>query len=197
MKDFEALKDIWSGQELQPKISYDDIVKNLRRSKRSFGNKLLLEAGGMLVGIAIFVWVWISNPFMMWTTHLSLLIFILCCLYYVIVQISDYRSISNSDFLTKQPEEYIDYLKKYRRKRYILNTRNYSVYSIFIGLAFGLYFIELYFIAPLWQTVVGLVFTFAWFVICWRLMRVYIRREQERLFDMIKNLERLQKQFSA
>ncbi len=197
MKDFDALKDIWNGQVLQPGISYEDLVKNLKKSKRSFGNKLLLETGGMLAGVVIFLWVWISNPFMMWTTHLSLLIFILCCLYYVVIQLKDYRSISNSESLLKQPEEYISYLKNYRRNRYVLNTRKYSVYSIFIGIAFGLYFVELYFVAPLWQTVTGILFTIAWFVICWRLMRIYIRREQEKLYEMIGNLERLQKQFNA
>ncbi len=130
------------------------------------------------------------------TTHLCLLILIVCCLYYVFIQISDYRSITNSESLLQQPEDYIQYLKRYRKRRYILNTRKYSVYSIFIGIAFGLYFIELYFIAPLWQIIGGVAFTAAWFVICWRLMRTYIRREQEKLYEMIEKLERLQHQFN-
>lgn len=197
MKDFEALKGIWSGQVSEPKISGDDIIKSLKKSKNTFGNKLLFETAGMLAGVIVFVWVWISNPFMMWTTHLSLLILIICCIYYIFIQIKDYRSISNSESLLKQPEEYIGYLKDYRHKRYVLNTRKYSIYSIFIGIAFALYFIELYFIAPLWQTAAGIAFTIGWFVVSWRLMRIYIRREQERLYEMIENLERLQKQFSS
>lgn len=196
MKDFDALKDIWSGQVSQPRISYEDIIKGLKLAKRSFSNKLLLETAGMFSAVIILLWVWISNPFMMWTTHLSLLILIVCCLYYVFIQISDYRSITNSESLLQQPEDYIQYLKKYRKRRYILNTRKYSVYSIFIGIAFGLYFIELYFIAPLWQIIGGVAFTGAWFVVCWRLMRTYIRREQEKLYEMIEKLERLQHQFN-
>ncbi|PWG82237.1 hypothetical protein [Pararcticibacter amylolyticus] len=196
MKDFDALKDIWSGQVSQPRISYEDIIKGLKLAKRSFSNKLLLETAGMFSAVIILLWVWISNPFMMWTTHLSLLILIVCCLYYVFIQISDYRSITNSESLLQQPEDYIQYLKKYRKRRYILNTRKYSVYSIFIGIAFGLYFIELYFIAPLWQIIGGVAFTAAWFVVCWRLMRTYIRREQEKLYEMIEKLERLQHQFN-
>lgn len=195
MKDFDALKDIWTGQVSQPGISDEDIIKNLKRSKKSFGNKLLFESSAMLCGVLLFIWIWINNPFKMWTTHLSLFIFIVCCLYYIVVQLADYRSISDSGSLLKQPEEYIRYLKAYRKKRYLLNTRNYAVYSIFIGIAFGLYFIELYFVAPLWQTLAGVTFTIVWFVICWRLMRLYIQREQERLREMIGNLERLQKQF--
>lgn len=196
MKDFDALKDIWSGQVSQPRISYEDIIKGLKQVKRSFSNKLLFETAGMFSAVIILLWVWISNPFMMWTTHLSLLILIVCCLYYVFIQISDYRSITNSESLLQQPEDYIQYLKRYRKRRYILNTRKYSVYSIFIGIAFGLYFIELYFIAPLWQIIGGVAFTAAWFVICWRLMRTYIRREQEKLYEMIEKLERLQHQFN-
>ncbi|WP_374164113.1 hypothetical protein [Arcticibacter sp. MXS-1] len=196
MKDFDALKDIWSGQVSKPGISYEDLVGRLKKTKKTFSNKLLLEGLGMVVAIVILVWVWLSNPFIMWTTHLSLLILISCCLYYVFVQASDYKSFTESESMLQQPENYIQYLKAYKKKRYVLNTRKYSIYSIFIGIAFALYFVELYFIAPLWQTAGGVVFTIAWFFICWRLMRIYIGKEQEKLREMISNLERLQKQFN-
>jgi uncharacterized membrane protein (DUF485 family) len=150
----------------------------------------------MGAAIMLFALIWINSSSMMWTTHLSLFIFILCCVYYMFAQLSDYKSISNSEHLLKEPEEYIAYLKQYRRKRYILNTRKYSIYSIFIGIAFGLYFIEIYFSSPLWQTIAGLVATVAWFIICWYLMRVYIHKEQEKLDEMITKLERLEKQFT-
>ncbi|MFD2164079.1 hypothetical protein ACFSJU_16845 [Paradesertivirga mongoliensis] len=197
MKDFDALKDIWHSQLAAPRLSYEDILKGIRKSKASFANKLLVETIGMFFAIVLFALIWLDSSSMMWTTHLSLLIFLVCCLYYLFVQVRDYRSISNSEHLLKEPEEYISYLKDYRRKRYALNTRKYTVYSIFIGIAFGLYFVEIYFSSPLWHTIAGIVAIALWFIICWYLMKTYIRREQERLTGMIEKLERLEKQFST
>lgn len=195
MKDFDALKNIWHGQSSAPKIDYQDILKKIRKSRSSFANKLLGETIAIVAVIFVFILFWANKPFLMWTSHLSLIIFILCCIYYLVVQYRDYRSISNSEFLLKQPEEYVTYLKNYRRKRYVLNTRKYGVYSIVIGFAFALYFIEVYYTAPLWQTFSGVIFTISWFLICALLMRSYIKKEQEKLDEMITNLERLEKQF--
>jgi len=195
MKDFDALKDIWHSQAAAPKLGYDDILKGIRKSRSNFANKLLFETLGALIASVLFILIWINSPSMMWTTHLSLLVFLICCFYYLFVQFKDYRSISNSEHLLKVPREYIEYLKKYRRNRYVLNTSKYLVYSIFIGLAFGLYFIEIYFSSPLWQTLLGLFAAAIWFIMCWFIMRIYIRKEQEKLSDMIEELERLEKQF--
>lgn len=197
MKDFEALKDIWHAQLAAPKLSYEDIIKGIRKSKNGFANKLLIEIIGMLAAIVLFSLIWLNSPSMMWTTHLSLLIFLLCCFYYIFAQLRDYKSISNSEHLLKQPEEYIAYLKQYGKKRYLLNTTKYTVYSIFIGIAFGLYFIEIYFSSPLWLTIAGIVATVIWFIICWFLMRIYIRKEQEKLDEMVGKLENLEKQFTG
>ncbi|MBC7915321.1 MAG: hypothetical protein H7Y07_14495 [Pyrinomonadaceae bacterium] len=195
MKDFEALKGIWHGQLVVPKASYDDVLKGIKKSGSNFAKKLLAETLAIVAAIILFGLIWINSASMMWTTHLSLMIFMICCFYYLIVQVRDYRSISNSQHLLKQPEEYIAYLKNYRRKRYLLNTTNYRIYSIFIGIAFGLYFIEIYFSSPLWQTIAGLTATVAWFIACWYLMKLYSRKEQEKLREMIEKLERLEKQF--
>ena len=194
MKDFEALKNIWHGQLAKPKLSYEDILAGIKKSKNSFANKLLFETIGILAIIVFFTLIWINSPAMMWTTHLSLLIFLLCCCYYLFVQFRDYKSISNSEHLLKQPGEYINYLKHYQKKRYYLNTTKYSIYSVFIGIAIGLYFIEIYFTSPLLHTIAGITGTVIWFIICWYLMRVYIHKEQERLDEIIDKLERLKKQ---
>ncbi len=195
MKDFDALKDIWHGQLESPKLSYEDVFKGIKKSKSSFANKLLLESIGILAAIVFFSLIWYTSPSLMWTTHLSFFIFLICCFYYLSVQLRDYRSISSSENLLKQPEEFIAYLKQYSRRRYQLNTTKYTIYSIFIGIAFALYFIEIYFSSPLWQTITGVVLTVIWFTLCWFIMKIYIRKEQEKLNEMIKKLERLERQF--
>ncbi|WP_069657836.1 hypothetical protein [Arcticibacter eurypsychrophilus] len=195
MKDFNALKDLWKGQTDEPKMNYEDILKDVRKSNRSLSNKIRLETLVMLAGIILFIWIWLNFSFLMWTTHVSLAILISCCLYYVMVEFLDYKSLSHSDQVLQKPDEYIHYLKEYSSSRHRFNTRNYLIYSLFIGLAICLYSIEVYYVSPLWQTILAAVFTIGWFLVCWKLMIGYRKREQERLDDMINNLEKLKNQF--
>lgn len=196
MKDFDALKVIWHNQETLPKVSHEDVFHKIRKTKNGLSSKLLIEIIGMVLALGIISYVWIVSPFKMWTSHLAMLIISACCVYYIISQIDNYRTISY-DKLAEMPEKYINYLKKYKQDRYIFNTRRYTVYSVFLSLGFLLYFIEIYFISPLWISILALIFTVSWIAFCYFvLMRIYIKREESKLEGMIYNLERIQNQFS-
>lgn len=196
MRDFEALKNIWSNQVALPKVSHEDVLKKVSKTKKAYANKLLLEVLAMGVAIALLVILWIFLPAKMWTTHLATAIMIGSCLYYLMYQIRDFSKINNNNSLIDKPEEYISYLKKYKQSRYVLNTKKYNRYALFLGFAFVLYFIEIAFTAPLWSTLFGAVATAAWFAFCYFvLMRNYIRKEENKIQYMIENLERLRKQF--
>lgn len=194
MKDFEALKSIWHDQVALPKVSHEDVLKKVRKTRNSLARRLLIEMIGMGLLSFVLALVWIESPFKMWTTHLAMIIFFVCCLYYIISLIGNYRRIGYNSLLDK-PEDYILYLKKYKHDRYIFNTRKYRVYSVFITAGFILYFIEIAFITSFWLTVTGIIFTFLWIGFCFVLMRIYIKKEESKLEDMIRNLERLHKQF--
>ncbi|MBC7743668.1 MAG: hypothetical protein H7096_01040 [Flavobacterium sp.] len=197
MKDFEALKDIWHNQITLPKVSEEDVLIKLRKTKNGFANKLMMELMGIFLAIAVLMYVWISSPFKMWTTHLAMLIIIGCCFYYLYVQLKDYFRIKDDTLLNK-PKDYIDYLKKYKSDRYKFNTRKYNIYTLFLSLGFLLYFVEIAFLVPVWVAAIGLIFTLSWILFCFFfLMKRYIRKEESRLEDMIANLERLEKQFKT
>lgn len=195
MKDFDALKDIWTGQAALPKLNYEDILGQVKKNKSAFANKLLTESGLMGAVILLLIAVWAVSSFALITSHISMVILLGCSVYYFVVQLLDYKSIANTESYLKQPDKYIAYLKAYRQKRYILNTRNYTVYSVLIGIALSLYFVEVFVAAPLWQTIAGVSFTIAWFVICGLLMQSYKKKEQEKLGEIITNLEKLENQF--
>lgn len=197
MKDFESLKSIWHGQVSGPKATYQDVLKLVRKGRRRFANRLLFDVVAMALAIAVLASVWLLVPFKMWTTHLSMLIFITCCLYYIVAQTGHYRRLNaSSHLLMDKPAEYISYLKKYKHDRYILNTRKYRVYTTFICFGFVFYFIEIFFLSTIWITVAGVVFTIVWiFISYYVFMRRQIRREEAGLNEMIENLERLSRQF--
>ena len=195
MKDFEALRSIWHDQVALPKVSHEDVLKKVSKTKNGLVSRLLIEMSGMALATVMLIYVWIESPFKMWTTHFAMVIFVLCCLYYIVVLIGNYRKIAYNNLLDK-PEEYIIHLKKYKHDRFIFNTRKYTIYTIFFTAGFILYFVEIAFLASLWVTIAGVVFTFLWIALCYFvLMRIYIRKEESNLEEMIHNLERLEKQF--
>ncbi len=194
MKDFEEIKNIWHKQP-DPELSQEEILKQIKRSKNRLASKLLLEVIIMSLTIAILTYAWFMIPFRMWTTHLALLIFMASSLFVLFAQLSGYRSIHADGFLNK-PEAYINYLKTYKQERHQLNTQKYRVYTLFLGLGLILFFIEIFFVASVWFTIIGLGLSIAWILICYFwLMRIYISREENELSEMIENLERLEKQF--
>ncbi len=196
MKDFEALKSIWHNQVALPKVSHEDVLKKVSKTRTGLASRLLIEMLGMALAIAMLIYFWVEIPFRMWTTHLAMIIFMACCFYYLVALIVNYRRITYDNLLDK-PEEYILYLKKYKHDRFIFNTRKYRIYSLFITLGFILFFIEISFLVALWVTITGIIFTFLWISLYYFvLMRIYIRKEESRLEDMIQNLERLEKQFT-
>ncbi|HEY1009473.1 MAG: hypothetical protein ACO1NS_10185 [Daejeonella sp.] len=195
MKDFEALQDIWHNQIALPKVSHEDVLKKIKKTRTGLATKLLVEILGTALFSAMLIYLWIESPFRMWTTHLAMFIFMSCCLYYIVALIGNYRRITYDNLLDK-PGEYILYLKKYKHDRFIFNTRKYRIYSIFVTAGFILYFIEIAFVAALWITIICIIFTFLWIALYYfMLMRIYIRREEAKLEDMIQNLERIEKQF--
>lgn len=196
MKDFEALKSIWHSQVALPKVSHEDVLKKVAKARTGLASRLLIEMLGMGIATALLIYVWSESAFIMWTTHLAMIIFLACCVYYLVAVIGNYKRITYEKLLDK-PEEYILYLKNYRNDRFIFNTRKYRIYSIFFTAGFILYFIEIAFLASLWVTIAGIIFTFLWIALCYFvLMRIYIRKEEAKLEEMIQNLERLEKQFT-
>lgn len=195
MKDFEALKVIWHNQVSLPKVSHEDVFKKIQKTKNGLSRKLLFEILGMTLATIVIFSMWWLIPFSMWTSHLAFAIFLSCCIYYLIIMISNYQQIKHDELINK-PEDYINYLKTYKEKRYILNTRKYRIYSIFLSVGFLLYFVEISFLIPLWLTILTLILTFSWiFFSYFVLMKMYIKREESKLEGMIHNLERIQKQF--
>ncbi len=196
MKDFEALKNIWHSQVALPKVSHSDVLKRVRKTKNGLANKLLFELIGMGAAIALLTFVWLTSPFKMWTTHLGMFIFIFCTLYYLYTQVRDYIAIKDESLLLSKPEEYIEYLKRYKHHRNVLNTRNYLVYTVLLSIGFAFYFVEIAFLASIAITIIAILFTVGWILFCYFfLMKRYMRKEESKLAEMIENLERLQKQF--
>jgi len=118
-------------------------------------------------------------------------------IYYLRIQITDYRKINKTTVLFKKPDEYIAYLQNYKKSRFRLNTKTYQIYILIISLSLCLFAIEMYYILPFWQLLIYIILSIGWMLICqFVFMKQYNRREAQRLEEIIQALERLSNQFT-
>ncbi|GAA4788058.1 hypothetical protein GCM10023231_15280 [Olivibacter ginsenosidimutans] len=196
MKDFNELKQLWHVQQEHDGVSYNAIRNTIKQTKNKYTAKLLSHVISVAVIVLITFYIFITIPFYTWTTQLSMLIVLICLVYYMLIQIKDYRAIHNSENLLNKPEVYISYLQAYKKHRYKLNTQNYTVYTVCLSVAFALYLIEMSFYVSRMTLIIFVVATVIWFLICYFvLMKVYIRKESEKLQELINKLKDLKDQF--
>ncbi|SEN39018.1 hypothetical protein SAMN05216436_11598 [bacterium A37T11] len=196
MKDFDEIKQLWHVQETSAGPLFKDVTKAVRETGKGYAQKLLVQTLSVAVVLIALLAIWIWVPFLTWTAHLSLLIISVCVGYYLTVQWRDYQRIKDSSALLGEPEKYLEYVKSYQASRYKLNTRNYLIYLCCISLAIGIYGIEMYFMMSTVVFCAYMAFTIAWIAACYFIfMKAYMKRENQRLQDIISQLEHIRKQF--
>jgi len=195
MKDFEEIKRLWQVQPTES-VNIEDVFIKMNEKKSGYTRKLLKQT--IIVAIALFLvfMVWLTATFITWTSHLAVLIVLGCLIYYFSIQLEDYLKINRTAFILKKPDEYITYLKDYKKSRLKLNTQSYQVYVIFIGIALILFAFEMYYVLPLLLLLLYIVMSIGWILLCqFVFMKQYNRKEEEHLQEIINDLERLSQQF--
>jgi hypothetical protein len=194
MKDFEAIKELWRVQNETP-INYDSIIKTIYSNRNSYAQKLIIQTICVLLALTGILCIWLFKPFSTWTTHLAMLFLIFCLIYFLIIQIRDYRKVRLFDQHLLKPQDFINYLERYQKDSYLLNKRNYKIYTFGIGFAFTLILFEMYFILPFWILILFVIVSIVWFSVSYLLMmRGYIKSETNRVKTMISQLEKIKRQ---
>lgn len=195
MKNFDAIKQLWKAQGDIP-LNYKQIIENISNNRKSYAKKLVFQSVIVVATLLLILTIWLLKSFSTWTTHLSMLILCFCLIYFLIIQYRDYKKVSQFDRHLLKPQDFIEYLKKYKKDSYLLNKRNYAVYAIGIGTAFVLILLELYFILSFWLLLGFALFACVWFILSYRyLLKTYIITENRRIDKMISKLERIKNQF--
>jgi hypothetical protein len=194
MKNFEAIKDLWRVQNEAP-INYDSIIKSIYTNRKSYAQKLIIQTICVSIALAVILCIWLFKPFFTWTTHLAMLLLTFCLIYFLIIQFLDYKKVRQFDRHLLKPQDFITYLERYQKDSYLLNKRNYQIYTFVIGIAFALILFEMYFILPFWILILFIIAAISWFALSYLLlMKEYIKSENNRVETMISQLEKIKKQ---
>lgn len=195
MKDFDLLVDIWKTQKTTPDLKYEAVITSLKKTKNKFKLKVILGLLAMVMGVVFMVTIWVKTNFVYLTTHISISIFVLCCLYYMATQFKNLKILSHNNY-TLSPQKHLTQMLAFKQMRYRQNTKNYFFYSLALGLGLGLFFIE--FFSKVNSTViyVSLAFTILWFALTYFYMhKIYLKREDKLFSEIIHDLDRIKNQF--
>ncbi|MBK0382619.1 hypothetical protein I5M32_06550 [Pedobacter sp. SD-b] len=196
MKDFDSLVGIWNEQKTAPQVDHQKIIDQYKKSREKLSLKFWKEILLMLPAFLIVVYLWFTFSFDFWTSYLGLIMVAACSIYFIVVQIINLKNIADSNTLFDKPKDHIQFIQKFRKSRYIQHTRNYKIYTLFLGLGISIYFIEFFYTLNVWLMIGVVGATIAWFAVCYLyLMKIYINKEEKKFTEMIDDLERLNNQF--
>lgn len=196
MKEFDELQQLWRKHDRESNIPFDKIMKRIGSGERALASKMLIQSIVFAVACALLIYVWSSVTFVTWTSHLAMLIVLCCIVLALLQQWKSYRDIRDASPLLYEPQKYIVHLKEFQAARNRTNTRAFAIYESSMAAAFALYSFELYFALPFGLFLGFIAFILVWFLLAhFVVMKAYLRHENERIQQMLEDLQRILDQF--
>jgi hypothetical protein len=195
MKDFDHLLSVWQEQPKLPKLSVDDVLKQVKKGINKLGIRVLWSIVSISVAIATTAGLTLFAVFEKRLSYIGLFVLLIGMIVYLILQIGDYRTIARHD-LTLNPGAYLNSLKEYQKRRAYLYGRFYYAFVLMICVGISLYTVEVLNNKPLIFRIIYYTVCTAYVLFCtFYLKDKLIQREEKRVSYLIERLERLEGQF--
>ena len=195
MKDFDHLLSVWQEQPKSPRLSVDDVLKQVKKGISKLETRVLWSIVSISVAIVTTAGLTLFAVFEQRLSYIGLFVLLLGMIMYLILQVGDYRTISRHD-LTLNPGAYLNSLKEYQKRRAYLYGRFYYAFVLMICIGISLYTVEVLNSKPLIFRVVYYSVCAAYILFCtFYLKDRIIKREEKRVSYLIDRLQRLEGQF--
>lgn len=195
MKNFEELSSLWTTQPQAEQVPVDTLLKQVKKGTKSLQRKLLLS---ILIMTAIFIFMIVLFLFFLfnsWLTYAGIFITMSTILIYAILMFRDYRLIASHD-PTTEVNIYLEKLKRYQTSRTKMYGKMIYIYTILLSLGMGLFLVEVLKSASLFFEMTVYAVFLGWFLfVIFYLREKIIKREKEKINQIINRLERLKGQF--
>lgn len=187
-------KDLWSKQTVsQPDIN--ELLVRLKQFKNKGIRKLILTSILLVATIGFIAFIWYAFQPELITTKIGITLAILAMLvfmfFYSKLAVS-YKAIDEQQSNT----EYLQNLIAIQVKQKFLQSSVLSLYFILLGTGICLYLYEYALKMPLYMAIATYLVTLSWFALNWFYLRPkQIKKEQDKINDLISKFEVLTKQF--
>jgi hypothetical protein len=195
MKDFDHLLSVWQEQPKSPRLSVDDVLKQVKKGINKLEVRVLWSIFSISVAIITTTGLTLFAVFEQRLSYIGLFVLLIGMVMYLTLQVGDYRTIARHD-VTLNPGAYLNSLKEYQKRRAYLYGRFYYAFVLMVCVGISLYTVEVLNNKPLIFRVIYYTVCAAYILFCtFYLKDKIIKREEKRVSYLIDRLERLEVQF--
>ncbi|MDB5203192.1 MAG: hypothetical protein JWQ27_2601 [Ferruginibacter sp.] len=148
MNNFDDLAALWKAPAPEPLPDVADIIKKASREKNQVARKIFIQSSCMLLAIASLVYVVCAVHFHYFITYLGLAMMFICMISFAVVRFRQSRFLKRADF-SQSPASLLNSFEDFHRRQQWVNTTGTFWYSVFLNIAFALYFYETVALAPI------------------------------------------------
>jgi hypothetical protein len=195
MKDFDHLLSVWQEQPKSPRLSVDDVLKQVKKGINKLEVRVLWSIFSISVAIITTTGLTLFAVFEQRLSYIGLFVLLIGMVMYLTLQVGDYRTIARHD-VTLNPGAYLNSLKEYQKRRAYLYGRFYYAFVLMVCVGISLYTVEVLNNKQLIFRVIYYTVCAAYILFCtFYLKDRIIKREEKRVSYLIDRLERLEIQF--
>jgi hypothetical protein len=200
MNDFEELKKLWQQPVAPMQRGEGESLKRINATHQQKLERTQVISAVMLILTAIFLiglGFFSGLRFQSVTTYIAIVLMALISTGQATINLYMFRQLRQIDD-TAPPTKHLQQWKGYYAFRKRLIRINGPLYYVLLNGAFGLYFIEILGLMPMTARIVTLSLYLSWMLFAYfYLGKRTLRREQDRLNEIIGNLHRQQEQLDS
>ncbi len=194
MNNFDDIEALWKAPQSLPLPDAKAIIKKASKEKNQVAGKILRQSLCMLLAIAAIIYVLYMVHFEYLITYIGLAIMSACVIVFAFIRLKQSLFLKRVDF-AQSPTALLQQFEKFHEQQKWINIKGTRWYTLFLNLAFILYFYETVAIAPFtvaWKIVIIVIYI-AWMGIAtlW-LGRRSVKKEHEKTRVIIEKIKELQ-----
>lgn len=188
-------KDLWQSQNTNANLNSKDIISKAEQLQKKTRIKLLLTNGLLFVTMLFIIGIVLYFKPEMITTKIGVLLVIIAIVMQILAS-SKLTSVSDKNNAQTSNAEYLQQLLIFKKKQAFLQSTIMTAYFILLGLGIVLYMIEYTMRMSVLGAALAYGITGLWMAINWFYFRPkIIKKQQQKLNDIIADLEKINNQF--
>lgn len=198
MNTFNDIEFLWKSVAKTEVPDIGKIISKSTSEKNAVAKKIKIQVFFMLLAFINIICVGYFFNFQYSSSYIGMGLMLLLIAAFSVVRSKQVRDLQQLDF-SNAPISLLEKLETFHRKQKWLNTVGTRWYNVLLNVAFGFYFYEMIYKAPLTNTIklIILAIYVSWMVIAifW-IGKRSIRKEHERIGGIIEKIKGLQKDLS-
>jgi hypothetical protein len=188
-------KDLWQSQNTDADLNPKAIIAKAKQLQKKTRLKLLLSNGLLFATMLFIIGIVVYYQPQMITTKIGTILVVIAILM-AITASSSLISLSNKSDDQTNNAEYLQQLLLFKKKQAFFQTTIMKLYFILLGLGIALYMIEYTLRMSRLGAIAAYGITALWMAVNWFYFRPkIIKKQQQKLNEVIANLENINKQF--